>query len=173
MVRKTNVNIKHMSETYKFYVQMEGATYGPYSAKAIKELDLLDDFLVTEESMNGQWLPASKFDFDDMIRKEGSAFSEPQNSAQTGSIINPDGTVTNPMGWQSQQPTSPQMSTTQTSTEDNPSPIGWCILSFLIPLVGWILYFSWRRTKPRKASAVCTWAWIGFAVNLVVTIAGL
>lgn len=40
MVRKTNVNIKHMSETYKFYVQMEGATYGPYSAKAIKELDL-------------------------------------------------------------------------------------------------------------------------------------
>ena len=70
MVRKTNVNIKHMSEIYKFYVQMEGVTYGPYSAKAIKELDLLDDILVTEESMNGQWLPASKFDFDDMIRKE-------------------------------------------------------------------------------------------------------
>lgn len=48
-----------MNETYKFYVQMDGHTFGPYTARAIRELDLLDDILVTEESMNGQWLPAS------------------------------------------------------------------------------------------------------------------
>lgn len=156
---------------------MDGETYGPYSAKAIKELDLLDDILVTEESMNGQWLPASKFDFDDMVRKEGGGSSQsitppPPYSVRTGSVINQDGTVTNPMGWQ-RQPVNPHASSTSTNSEDNPSPVGWCILSFLIPIVGWILYFSWRRTKPLKASAVCTWAWIGFVVNLIVTFAGM
>ena len=32
---------------YKFYVQMDGDTFGPYSAKEILELDLMDDILVT------------------------------------------------------------------------------------------------------------------------------
>ena len=59
---------------YKFYVQMDGETYGPYSAKEIKELPLMDDILVTEESMNGEWLPAGRFDFDDMVTKELSVF---------------------------------------------------------------------------------------------------
>lgn len=161
-----------MSETYKFYVQMDGETYGPYSAKDARDLDLLDDVLVTEESMNGQWLPASKFDFDDMVRKESGCFN-PQPKPSTG-YINSDGTVTNPNGWQPVPPrvqSQPYQPATPSSTsEDSSAPVGWCILSFLIPLVGWILYFSWRRTKPNKASAVCTWAWIGFAVNLIVMI---
>lgn len=59
---------------YKFYVQMDGETYGPYSAKEIKNLQLIDDILVTEESMNGEWLPAGRFDFDDMVTKELSVF---------------------------------------------------------------------------------------------------
>lgn len=165
-----------MSETYKFYVQMDGETYGPYSAQAVRDLELLDDILVTEESMNGQWLPASKFDFDDMVRKEGGhVMTQPltPNPINTGGVINPDGTVTNPNGWQPQQPQYPPTQNSSTNNDDNSSPIGWCILSFLIPLVGWILYFSWRRTKPRKASAVCTWAWIGFVLNIIVTFAGM
>lgn len=167
-----------MSETYKFYVQMDGETYGPYSAQAVRELDLLDDILVTEESMNGQWYPASKFDFDDMVRKEQGETATPQpftpKPSVSGGVINSDGTVTNPNGWQPQQPvTPPKPVYPAANTDDDSSPIGWCILSFIIPLVGWILYFSWRRTKPRKASAVCTWAWIGFAVNLIVTFAGM
>lgn len=104
-----------MSETYKFYVQMDGETYGPYSARAVRDLGLLDDILVTEESMNGQWYPASKFDFDDMVRKEeGNTIPsqpyvpKPQQPVQqpyyqpyqTGGIINPDGTVTSQNGWQ-------------------------------------------------------------------------
>lgn len=149
---------------------MDGATYGPYSATAIRDLELLDDVLVTEESMNGQWLPASKFDFDDMVRKETGVTPKPK-SVSVG-IINADGTVTNPNGW---HPVTPQPAhqpyqptPTPASSDDDSSPVGWCILSFLIPLVGWILYFSWRRSKPKKASAVCTWAWIGFVVNLLV-----
>lgn len=163
-----------MSETYKFYVQMDGETYGPYSASAVRDLELLDDILVTEESMNGQWLPASKFDFDDMVRKESGGLN-PQPKPSTG-YINSDGTVTNPNGWQPitpQVPSQPyQPVATPSTSEDNSTPVGWCILSFLIPLVGWILYFSWRHTKPKKASAVCTWAWIGFIVNIIVMFAG-
>jgi hypothetical protein len=152
-----------MSETYKFYVQMDGETYGPYSAHEVRDLDLLGDVLVTEESMNGQWLPASKFDFDDMVRKESgipSAPRMPQSSANVSNYQRPY------VPQQSYQPTS------QIQSDDTSSPIGWCILSFLIPLVGWILYFCWRGSKPRKASAVCTWAWIGFAVNIIFSIAG-
>lgn len=59
---------------------MDGETYGPYSAKEVRDLQLLDDILVTEESMN-EWLPAGRFDFDDMVRKEMSA------------LINEDGTI--------------------------------------------------------------------------------
>lgn len=56
--------------TYKFFVKMDGEVYGPYSVKELMELGLLDDTLLTEESMNGEWLPAKKFDFDDMLKKE-------------------------------------------------------------------------------------------------------
>lgn len=48
---------------------MDGETFGPYSAKEVRDLQLMDDILVTEESMN-EWLPAGRFDFDDMVRKE-------------------------------------------------------------------------------------------------------
>lgn len=167
-----------MSETYKFYVQMDGETYGPYSASAVRDLDLLDDILVTEESMNGQWLPASKFDFDDMVRKEIDAIPVSGHQSPVPivnpviGVVNQDGSVTNPNGWQPQHPIN-NNSINRTDSEDSSSPIGWCILSFIIPLVGWILYFNWRRTKPDKASAVCTWAWIGFVVNLFITFAGM
>jgi hypothetical protein len=59
-------------ESYKFYVQMDGQVYGPYTAAAVNNLQLLDDTLVTEESMNGEWLPASRFDFEEMMRKESA-----------------------------------------------------------------------------------------------------
>lgn len=65
---------------YKFYVQMDGKTFGPYSAKEVRELQLMDDILVTEESMS-EWLPAGRFDFDDMVKKELRCF------------VNEDGTI--------------------------------------------------------------------------------
>lgn len=93
--------------TYKFYVQMEGQSYGPYTVKELMELPLLDDTLLTEESMNGEWLPARRFDFEDMLKKENGTASTSFSSAnmQTRSNfqhtytppvqdrINPDGTI--------------------------------------------------------------------------------
>ena len=51
--------------------------------------------------------------------------------------------------------------------------VGWAILAFLIPLVGWIFYFVWKDETPRRASQVATWAWVGFGVNLIVTFASM
>lgn len=66
---------------YKFYIQMDGDTFGPYSAKEMLDLELLPDTMVTEESLNGTWYPASRMDFNDMYLKE------------TGTVINEDGTI--------------------------------------------------------------------------------
>lgn len=68
---------------YKFYVKMDGGIYGPYSAKEVRDLQLMDDILVTEESMS-EWLPAGRFDFDDMVEKE------------LGASVNEDGTINRP-----------------------------------------------------------------------------
>lgn len=65
--------------TYQFYVQMDGEVFGPYTVRELMGLGLLDDTLLTEESMNGEWLPACRFDFNDMLRKE-----EPAPAPNTG-----------------------------------------------------------------------------------------
>lgn len=49
--------------------------------------------------------------------------------------------------------------------------VGWGILSFVIPLIGWILYFVWKDETPHRASQAAIWAWVGFGVNLIVTLA--
>lgn len=68
---------------YKFYVKMDGETYGPYSAKEVRDLQLMDNILVIEESMS-EWLPAGRFDFDDMVKKE------------LGALVNEDATINRP-----------------------------------------------------------------------------
>lgn len=75
--------------SYKFYVQMDGNTYGPYSAKEILGLDLLDDILVTEESMAGEWLPARRFDFYDMYLKESGTIVNEDGSVSRGPVVTP------------------------------------------------------------------------------------
>ena len=54
---------------------------------------------------------------------------------------------------------------------DTPST-GLNILSFLIPLVGLILFLSWQNTTPIKAKAVGKWALIGFCVAVGLSILG-
>ena len=74
---------------YKFYVQMDGEGYGPYSVQELMGLGVTDDTLLTEEGMNGQWVPAREFDFEEMLRKEQdvsritSASQSSYNNAQT------------------------------------------------------------------------------------------
>lgn len=45
------------------------------------------------------------------------------------------------------------------------------ILSFLVPIVGLILYFSWKKEHPNKARQALTAAGVGFTLNAVLTIA--
>ncbi len=54
---------------YKFYVKKDGKTFGPYSATVVRDLRLKDDILVRKESED-EWLPAARFDFEDMAQKE-------------------------------------------------------------------------------------------------------
>lgn len=44
--------------------------------------------------------------------------------------------------------------------------VGLNIVSFLIPIVGWILYLVLK--SPVKAKSCAKWGWIGFGVNLVI-----
>ena len=48
---------------YQFYIKMDEQEFGPDSLNEIKELPLLDDTLVTESRLNGEWRPACEFDF--------------------------------------------------------------------------------------------------------------
>ena len=69
---------------------MDGESYGPYSVKEIIDLDLPDDVLVTEESLNGEWIPAGQFNFEDLLNNEQKPEvvfrSRPSSSAQTGRV---------------------------------------------------------------------------------------
>ena len=51
--------------------------------------------------------------------------------------------------------------------------IGFGILAFLFPIVGWIMYFVWKDTKPRSASQANTLAWTGFAINMLLIITSI
>lgn len=66
----------------------------------------------------------------------------------------------------------------QTPQNTNPTPIepnkqsgnfGWAVLGFFIPIVGWILYFCWKSTKPGDAKMAGIGGLVGFAVNLFLT----
>lgn len=53
-------------------------------------------------------------------------------------------------------------------------PDAWIyIVGFLIPLIGWILYFVWRDEHYEKAHAASVSAWIGFGINLFFTFIGI
>lgn len=46
--------------------------------------------------------------------------------------------------------------------------IGWGILSFIIPLIGLILYFAWKEKTPHRANQAGVAALIGFGINLII-----
>lgn len=70
---------------YKFYVKMDGQEFGPYSLAEIKELPLLPDTLVTESRLNGEWVTAETFDFEDL----SCAVEEQESSARSSAIEPP------------------------------------------------------------------------------------
>lgn len=54
--------------------------------------------------------------------------------------------------------------------KDDSIGVGWGILAFLIPLAGWIMYFVRKDESPHKSSQASTIAWIGFAINVILSI---
>lgn len=55
--------------------------------------------------------------------------------------------------------------------EDKPS-VGFNILAILFPIVGLILYFTWKNNTPNKAKSILTCAIIGWALGILTYIFG-
>lgn len=55
---------------YHFFVDINGETRGPYSAKDMLSMNLPSDTAVTEDSLNGEWYYAGSFDFEELSRNE-------------------------------------------------------------------------------------------------------
>ena len=60
------------------------------------------------------------------------------------------------------------------SSEDYPNrkklSIGYGLLCFFFPIVGWVLYYQWKRTAPSKAKHALKLAWIGFIIGFILNI---
>lgn len=60
--------------------------------------------------------------------------------------------------------------TNNNAVKEEGSPVGWAILSFLIPLVGLILFITWKDSKPKTAKVCGIAALVGFVLNLLLSI---
>lgn len=57
-----------LSQNLLFYVNLENTTYGPFTLEEIKEYPLLEDTLITTNTLGGDWYEAKYFEcFDDMF----------------------------------------------------------------------------------------------------------
>lgn len=46
--------------------------------------------------------------------------------------------------------------------------VGWGIVSFLFPIIGFILYFVWKDSSNRKAKQAANIAWISIGISFVI-----
>lgn len=53
-------------------------------------------------------------------------------------------------------------------SKDESIGVGWGILSFLFPIIGFILYFVWKDTSNYKAKQAANIAWISIAISFVI-----
>ena len=62
-----------------------------------------------------------------------------------------------------------QLPINNTAVNDKEVKLGcWLsVLSFLIPLVGFVLYFKYKDTEMEKSKQAARLAWIGVAINIV------
>lgn len=56
----------------------------------------------------------------------------------------------------------------QTVTAEESIGVGWGILSFLFPIIGFILYFVWKDTENHKAKQAANIAWISIAISFAI-----
>lgn len=141
---------------YQFYVKLDGQQYGPYTATQVVNMELSGDTEVMEASI-GTWELASNYPWADLVMKESGAAISPSGgivAGHTGSYV-PTG-----MAHAAAYPVQPNQ-------EDKPS-VALNILSFLFPIVGWVLYFALKKTE--KAKACSKWAWIGFIAGIILNL---
>lgn len=60
--------------------------------------------------------------------------------------------------------------TVQKLESDEKLGIGYIILSILCPVVGWVLWGVWKNSKPSKARMALRMGWVGFFVNMIISI---
>lgn len=58
----------------------------------------------------------------------------------------------------------------QTNVEDKPNMALNIVSLLLIPLLGIILYFVWRKDTPIKAKSILTYALIGWGISFVLNL---
>lgn len=69
---------------------------------------------------------------------------------------------------QTQQPYQQQsQSKPQPAPKKDSGSFLWGIPGFLVPIIGVILYFCWKKSRPNNASVALKGAAIGFIVNMV------
>lgn len=90
------------------------------------------------------------------------------NKCNTCGATVPDNATVCPYCGNAVTPTQP--SNAAYSSEDDKPSAGLNVLSFLVPIAGWIMYFIFKEQTPTKAKACSKWAWIGFGVSLVFSI---
>lgn len=56
--------------------------------------------------------------------------------------------------------------------QEEPIGAGWGILSFIFPIIGFILYFVWKDTANYKAKQAANIAWISIAISFVIGFIG-
>jgi uncharacterized membrane protein YvbJ len=55
----------------------------------------------------------------------------------------------------------------KTPKEDSPNVI-LIVLSLIIPLIGFILYFVWKKDTPKRANTILISSLIGAVINLII-----
>lgn len=70
---KTKTEVSELGDVFsspnlQFYVKLEETVYGPFLLVEIKEYPLLEDTLITTNTLNGEWYEAKYFEcFDEMF----------------------------------------------------------------------------------------------------------
>lgn len=82
---------------------------------------------------------------------------------------NPHITNTNVLGDNTNNDSHTTSTTIDDTTDDNLNPI-LCVVSFLFPIVGWILWGCNHRQYPKKAKTASGLAWVGFAIGFILNI---
>lgn len=107
----------------RFFVKMDGQQYGPYSLDDIRKLPLLDDTLVTADSLNGEWHYAKDFDFEDIAK----TIKQMESSHKTRQVQYHQDSY-----W-------PQVPTTNNTKSINPDSFRWNWGAFALPWA-WGIY---------------------------------